>query len=71
MYDLENYQNEIRGFYISLDDLPGKIVQTEDDLVTEIKNEFIYDEKYQAFNNRFTYLDDGKAAKRVVEKCFR
>ena len=26
-----------------------------------------YDEKYKAFNDKFNYLDDGKAAQRVTE----
>lgn len=71
MYDLEMYESETRGFYISLDDLPGKIVQTEEDCIDEIHNEFVYDEKYQKFNERFTSLEDGKATQRVINKCFK
>ena len=70
MYDLEAYGNEIRGFYIDLDELPGPIVQTEDELIKAIKNAETnrsYDEKYKAFNDKFNYLDDGKAAQRVTE----
>ena len=70
MYDLEAYGNEIRGFYIDLDELPGPIVQTEDELIKAIKNaetDRSYDEKYKAFNDKFNYLDDGKAAQRVTE----
>lgn len=71
MYDLEAYGNEIRGFYIDLDELPGPIVKTEDELIKAIKkapNDHSYDEKYEKFNAKFNYLDDGKAAKRVTEK---
>ncbi len=71
MYDLEDYQEEIRGFYISLDELPGPIVQTEDALVEAIQSEFVYDDKYKAFNEKFNALEDGNAAKRVVDKCFK
>ncbi|MEE0966237.1 MAG: CDP-glycerol glycerophosphotransferase family protein [Bacilli bacterium] len=71
MYDLDAYQGEIRGFYISLDDLPGNIVKTEEELINEINKEFIYDEKYKKFNERFTYLDDGYAAKRVIDRCIK
>jgi len=70
MYDLEAYGNEIRGFYIDLDELPGPIVQTEDELIKAINNaetDRSYDEKYKAFNDKFNYLDDGKAAQRVTE----
>ncbi len=71
MYDLEAYGNEIRGFYIDLDELPGPIVKTEDELIKAIKkapNDRSYDEKYEKFNAKFNYLDDGNAAKRVTEK---
>ena len=67
---LEAYGNEIRGFYIDLDELPGPIVQTEDELIKAINNaetDRSYDEKYKAFNDKFNYLDDGKAAQRVTE----
>lgn len=70
MYDLEAYGTEIRGFYIRLDELPGPIVQTEDELIEAIKNVDYsrnFDEKYKAFNAKFNYLDDGKAAQRVTE----
>lgn len=70
MYDLDAYGSEIRGFYIDLEELPGPIVKTEDELVKAIRKadtDRSYDEKYEAFNAKFNYLDDGSAAKRVVE----
>ena len=71
MYDLEDYRDDIRGFYLELDELPGKIVKVEDELIEEIKrltSRFEYNDKYKKFNNKFNYLDDGQASKRVVEK---
>ena len=76
MYDLEQYQDTIRGFYISLDELPGPIVVEEKELFDKIENiddwssSEEYSRKYEAFSNRFTYLDDGKASERVVKKIF-
>ena len=70
MYDLEKYKDNMRGFYIDLKELPGNIVKTEEELIKEIENikiNFKYDDKYIAFNNKYNYLDDGKASKRVVE----
>lgn len=70
MYDLEKYKENMRGFYIDLKELPGNIVRTEEELIKEIENtetNFKYDDKYIAFNNKYNYLDDGKASKRVVE----
>ena len=70
MYDLEAYGSEIRGFYIDIDELPGPIVKTEDELINAIKSaqqNDTYNEKYKKFNAKFNYLDDGQAAKRVAE----
>ena len=74
MYDLEEYQTQIRDFYIDLEELPGPIVQTEEELLNavyhmdDIRDE--YKEKYQAFCDTYNYLDDGSAAKHVVDCCF-
>ena len=71
MYDLKDYQDVLRGFYISLDELCGPIIEKEDDLIKEIKKEFVYDSKYQRFNDTYTYLDDGNASKRVIDRIFK
>ncbi len=69
MYDLDEYSNDIRGFYLSLDELPGKIVKTEEALIDAICTEsFVYDEKYQRFNRTYNCLEDGDASKRVVDR---
>lgn len=76
MYDLKYYQNVVRGFYISLEDLPGPILQKESELIDSIKgvtrwtNTAAYEKKYKEFSDRFTYLDDGKATERVVKRIF-
>ncbi len=71
MYDLEDYGSEIRGFYIDLKEIPGNIVEKQEDLVKEIKavnyNTEYYVEKYKGFHEKFNPLDDGKAADRVIE----
>lgn len=74
MYDLEKYRDDIRGFYLNLDELPGKIIEKDDELIEEIKNmsnKFEYNEKYKKFNEKFNYLDDGQASKRVIERLLR
>lgn len=71
MYDLEHYRDESNGFYIDLDELPGKIVKKEDDLINAIKQidyDNVYDEKFKIFNEKYNYLDDGNATKRVLDK---
>ena len=73
MYDLDEYQHQLRDFYFDIAELPGPIVQDEKDLIKAIEKtkDFKYDQKYEAFNNKYTYLDDGNSAKRVVEKLIK
>ena len=71
MYDLEEYAEQIRGFYLSLDELPGNICTNEEQLLDEIKSGgSILHSRYDNFNKEYNYLDDGQATKRVVEKVF-
>ncbi len=73
MYDLEEYADAIRGFYLDIDELPGPIVKTEDELIRATKEqsaaapEAVYDSKYEAFTEKYNYLEDGKASKRVCD----
>lgn len=74
MYDLEVYKDDIRGFYIDLKELPGVITKTEDELIKELyktDKDFKYDKKYEEFNKKYNYLDDGNASNRVVEKIIK
>lgn len=70
MYDLDEYQHELRDFYFDIEELPGPIVKTEDELIKAIEKskKFKYDKKYKAFNDKYTYLDDGNASERVVKE---
>lgn len=73
MYDLDDYKDSIRGFYFGIDKLPGQIITEEKDLPDAIRNSinnFVYDEKYQEFNQMFSHLEDGQASKRFVEHVF-
>ena len=76
MYDLEKYRDVLRGFYLDVEnDLPGPILQTNEELVNAIINinkvgkEYV--DKYNRFYRKFCYIDDGHAAERVVNKVFR
>ena len=73
MYDLKEYASELRGFYIDLEELPGPIIEEEDELVNVIKKDVFgqYDSKYSEFKNKYTYLDDGNASKRVLAEIFK
>lgn len=67
-YDLENYKNNLRGFYFDfLATAPGPIVETTEELIDSIVN---YDaeewkEKYDAFSKRYNHADDGGASEKV------
>lgn len=74
MYDLDYYKNQSNGFYFDVEEeLPGRIVKNDFELIEEINNitaDFVYDDKYRRFNEKYNCLDDGNATKRVVEKIF-
>lgn len=77
MYDLEQYRDEMRGFYLGLEELPGQIVQDEADVLTEILKQCPADDgsnsvvQHDEFNQRFNYLNDGKASERLVEEVIK
>lgn len=74
MYDLDDYKNKLRDFYFDLSELPGPIIEKEKELVSEISKiskNFKYDKKYKDFNNKYNYLDDGQASKRVIETIIK
>lgn len=75
MYDLDEYQGKLRDFYFGLDELPGPIVKTQDELEHEILNIKDYDkkfnEKYTSFINKFNYLDSGETSKKVIDRIFK
>jgi CDP-glycerol glycerophosphotransferase len=72
MYDLDDYAGEVRGFYLSLDELPGPIVRTTPELVDAVRAAAhrtpADEERDEAFRRRFTYLDDGRASARVLAR---
>ncbi|KAF0819028.1 CDP-glycerol:poly(glycerophosphate) glycerophosphotransferase [Bacillus sp. ZZV12-4809] len=74
VYDIEEYREIIRGFYFNLEEkAPGPIVLTTDEVIEEIKNisnNIDSHQKYNEFYQEFCYLEDGEAAKRVVEQVF-
>ena len=74
MYDLEEYQNQLRGFYFPVEELPGPVVGNTEDLgeaVLELSRDFQYTEKYQEFQRRFNTYEDGHATERVLDLLLR
>lgn len=69
MYDYDFYRNELRGFNLEDDELPGPIVKDEENLVKQIKNNNNID--LSNFNKRFNPHEDGNSAQRIVDYIFK
>lgn len=68
MYDIDEYEGMLRGFYLDVyKDLPGKIYKDEQSMLSAIKRGEFDAALMQSFRERFTYLEDGKATKRVLD----
>ncbi|WP_306669281.1 bifunctional glycosyltransferase/CDP-glycerol:glycerophosphate glycerophosphotransferase, partial [Staphylococcus gallinarum] len=75
-YDIEKYKSMLRGFYIDVNnDLPGPLLRTNDELIEAIKQIDLtvekYKEKYETFYQKYCYLEDGNATKRIVDKVIK
>jgi CDP-glycerol glycerophosphotransferase len=74
-YDLDAYQDEIRGFYLDFAaTVPGPLLRTSGELADALRDldgvRAAYAERYAAFRAEFCALDDGHAAARVVDRLF-
>ena len=68
MYDIDEYEGMLRGFYLNVyEDLPGKIYKDEESMLKAIKRGEFDADAMELFRERFTYLEDGKATKRVLD----
>jgi CDP-glycerol glycerophosphotransferase len=75
VYDLGEYRAQRGGFYFDFESLaPGPLCGTTAEVGTHLlspdRAAAAYSEKYSAFRKRFCYLDDGEAARRVVDRVF-
>lgn len=68
MYDKDHYQNDLRGFYIDLSELPGPIVETEESLVEAIGMQRVERINHQKFNYKYNYLEDGSSTRRAAHR---
>jgi CDP-glycerol glycerophosphotransferase len=74
-YDLDYYQDEVRGFYLDFaETVPGPLLRTTDDVAEALRDlEGVCDAyagRYDHFRQTFCELDDGRAAARVVDRVF-
>ena len=69
-YDLENYRDQLRGFYFDLEPVvPGPLVRSTEDVLHALNRlpevELEFAERYAAFRETFCHLEDGRAGERV------
>ncbi len=74
-YDLEQYRDQLRGFYFDFEaDAPGPLLATSDQVVAALADigsvAVAYSAAHAAFTARFCPLDDGKAAARACDRIF-
>jgi CDP-glycerol glycerophosphotransferase len=74
-YDLATYRDEVRGFYFDfLERSPGPLLSTSDEVAEALQGidavRAQYERRYDAFVAEFCELDDGHAARRVVDRVF-
>ena len=74
-YDLEEYRDDLRGFYFDLEaEAPGPLLATSAEVIEAIASLDTvagqYREAYQRFAAKYCPLDDGKAASRACDRIF-
>lgn len=70
VYDYEAFAKE-RGFYFDLEELPGEVVKTSDQMIAAIQDylrtPFQPTKKYLVAKEKYVYKDDGNVTKRVID----
>ena len=75
-YDLDDFENRVRGFYFDLLPVaPGPVVQTMDELLDALAelplNTARYAGRYAHFRETFCHLEDGRATERVLDRVLK
>ena len=68
--DIDEYGNKLRGFYFEYkeENVPGRIIEKEEELIKIINDIKIEDEnKYKELKELYVPLDDGKVCERIYE----
>ena len=70
MYDLDRYGSSLRGFYLPIEDVPGPIARTQDEVVAALLDPELgakYAERRAELVATMAPNDDGHAAQRVLD----
>lgn len=68
-YDIENYRDNLRGFYFNLEEkAPGPISHTTEELIEQLQDydETKYHEKMTAFRETFVSTENGHASEKII-----
>ena len=74
--DLNHYIENVRGLYLNMEkDLPGPLIQNNDELIKAIINlkqiSKEYEERYEEFYNKFCSICKGHSGRDIVKKVFK
>lgn len=72
-WDLEDYRDDLRGFYFDFEaEAPGPLLTTSADVIGALNSlddvSRQYAARYEAFRQRFAGLEDGQASARFIER---
>jgi CDP-glycerol glycerophosphotransferase len=72
-YDLDNYRDDLRGFYFNLEsEAPGPVLRTTAEVVAALRDLPTvverYRNQYSAFREIFGHLEDGHATDRCIDR---
>ncbi|MEK5382107.1 CDP-glycerol glycerophosphotransferase family protein [Niallia sp. FSL W8-0635] len=73
VYDIETYRDKLRGFYFDFEKTaPGPLVKTTEEIIESVHmlKDSVSSQKFNDFYNKFCYLEDGNATRRVVNEVF-
>lgn len=70
VYDYDDYVTE-RGLYFGLDELPGDVAESSDEMIGKVQNHIHMDyqptQHYLEAKNAYVYKDDGQVTERVID----
>lgn len=71
-YDLNEYRDQLRGFYFDFEaEAPGPLLSCTDEVIAALQNlesvRSAYSDRYAAFRQRFTGMEDGHASSRFID----
>lgn len=74
-YDLEEYEREIRGFYMDYNKLPGEQISSTERLIEIMRNlkgyEKVWEEELAQFRKEMILDSEAQASEKIIDKIFK